>query len=118
VQAPPDSLARLVRNEDFIVAHEFDETTDRTEKIPFAVAIIAGVVALPALNLLPIVASALAGVVAMVFTGVLEPTELYSSVEWNVISLPVLSRSCPNFRTTEISFCERARTSRSGRPAL
>ncbi|MFC4450189.1 SLC13 family permease [Halorussus aquaticus] len=87
VQAPPDSLQRLVQNEDFIVAHEFDETTYRSEKIPFAVAIIAGVVALPALNVLPIVVSALAGVVAMVFTGVLEPTELYSSVEWNVIFL-------------------------------
>ncbi len=87
VQAPPDSLTRLVENEDFIVAHEFDEITYRSEKIPFAVGIIAGVVALPALNILPIVVSALAGVVAMVFTGVLKPTELYSSVEWNVIFL-------------------------------
>ncbi|MGM0591145.1 MAG: SLC13 family permease [Halobacteriota archaeon] len=87
VQAPPDSLTRLVENEDFIVAHEFDEVTYRSEKIPFAVGIIAGVIALPALNILPIVVSALAGVVAMVFTGVLKPTELYSSVEWNVIFL-------------------------------
>ena len=87
VQAPPDSLTRLVKNEDFIVAHEFDEVTYRSEKIPFAVGIIAGIVALPALNILPIVVSALAGVVAMVFTGVLRPTELYSSVEWNVIFL-------------------------------
>ncbi|WP_224450184.1 SLC13 family permease [Haloprofundus salilacus] len=87
VQAPPDSLARLVENEDFIVAHEFDEVTYRSEKIPFAVLIIAGVVALPALNVFPIVVSALAGVVAMVFTGVLKPNELYSSVEWNVIFL-------------------------------
>lgn len=87
VQAPPDSLTRLVENQDFIVAHEFDEVTYRSEKILFAVGIIAGVVALPALNILPIVVSALAGVVAMVFTGVLKPTELYSSVEWNVIFL-------------------------------
>ncbi len=87
VQAPHDSLTRLVENEDFIVAHEFDEVDYRNEKIPFAVGIIAGVVALPALNILPIVVSALAGVVAMVFSGVLKPTELYSSVEWNVIFL-------------------------------
>ncbi len=87
VQAPPDSLARLVENEDFIVAHEFDEVTYRSEKIPFAVGIIAGVVALPALDVLPLVVSALAGVVAMVLTGVLEPTELYSSVDWNVFFL-------------------------------
>jgi di/tricarboxylate transporter len=87
VQAPPDSLTRLVQNEDFIVAHEFDEVDYRDEKIPFAVAIIAGVVALPALNVFPIVVSALAGVVAMIGTGVLKPNELYKSVEWNVIFL-------------------------------
>lgn len=87
VQAPPDSLTRLVQNEDFIVAHEFDDVDYRTEKTPFAVAIIAGVVALPAFNVLPIVVSALGGVVAMILTGVLKPNELYKSVEWNVIFL-------------------------------
>ncbi|GGM66954.1 SLC13 family permease [Halarchaeum rubridurum] len=87
VQAPPDSLSRLVQNEDFIVAHEFDDVTYRKEKIPHAVGIVGGVVALPALGVLPIVASALAGVVAMILTGVLKPNELYSSVEWNVIFL-------------------------------
>ena len=78
VQAPPDSLTRLVQNEDFIVAHEFDDVDYRSEKVPFAVAIVVGVVALPALNILPIVVSALAGVVAMILTGVLKPNELYS----------------------------------------
>ncbi len=87
VQAPSDSLTRLVENQDYIVAHEFEDVTNRSEKIPFAVAVIAGVVALPALNIVPIVVSALAGVVAMVLTGVLKPNELYSSVEWNVIFL-------------------------------
>ncbi|ESP88300.1 SLC13 family permease [Candidatus Halobonum tyrrellensis] len=87
VQAPPDSLTRLVENEDFIVAHEFDDVEYRSGKIPFAVAIVAGVVALPALNILPIVVSSLAGVVAMILTGVLKPNELYTSVEWNVIFL-------------------------------
>ncbi len=87
VQAPPDSLTRLVQNEDFIVAHEFEDVNYRSDKIPFAVAIVAGVVALPALNILPIVVSALAGVVAMILSGVLKPNELYKSVEWNVIFL-------------------------------
>jgi di/tricarboxylate transporter len=87
VQGPPDSLSRLVGNEDFIVAHEFDDVDYRSEKVPFAVGIVAGVVALPALNVLPIVVSALAGVMAMVLTGVLKPNELYKSVEWNVVFL-------------------------------
>jgi di/tricarboxylate transporter len=87
VHAPPESLERLVQNQDFIVAHELEEVTYRTEKIPFAVGIIAGVVALPALNVFPILVSSLAGVVAMIFSGVLKPNELYDAVEWNVIFL-------------------------------
>lgn len=87
VKAPRHGLARLTENEDFIVAREVEGATYRSEKIPFAVAILACVIALPAFEVLPIVASALAGVVAMIFTGVLKANELYSSVEWNVIFL-------------------------------
>jgi len=110
VQAAPDSIDRLSQNDDFIVAHEPDEPDYRTEKIPHATAIMAGVVgfvavpwgtvgsaltgvtgvgafsALSALSL-PILVTALAGVVAMVATGVLRPTEIYDAVEWDVIFL-------------------------------
>ncbi|WP_435068689.1 SLC13 family permease [Haloplanus sp. C73] len=110
IQAAPDSIDRLSDNEDFIVAHEPDEPHYRTEKIPHAIAIMAGVVgvaavpwgavgnalasvtgvagfqALAALSL-PILITALAGVVAMVATGVLDPTEIYDAVEWDVIFL-------------------------------
>ena len=110
IQAAPDSIDRLSDNEDFIVAHEPDEPHYRTEKIPHAVGIMLGVVgvaavpwssvgaalagatgvgaftALGALSL-PILVTALAGVVAMVATGVLAPTELYDAVEWDVIFL-------------------------------
>jgi len=87
IQASPDSIDRLARNPDFVVAHEPDRPEYRTGKIPLAIAIILGVVALPALGLLPIMVSALAGVVAMVVSGVVHPNELYDAVEWNVIFL-------------------------------
>lgn len=103
VQASTDSLDRLAQNDDFIVAHEVENPDYRTEKIPVAVAIIAGVVGFAAApwGLLAdltglgfvaefqfdILVTALAGVVAMVVTGVVKPTELYDSVEWNVIFL-------------------------------
>ncbi len=110
VQAAPNSIDRLSQNDDFIVAHEPEEPDYRTEKIPHAAAIMAGVVgfvavpwgtvgatlagltgvgafeALSALSL-PILVTALAGVVAMVATGVLKPTEIYDAVEWDVIFL-------------------------------
>ncbi|MFC6836784.1 SLC13 family permease [Halomarina ordinaria] len=87
VQTTSNTLDRLARTPDFIVAREPDRPEYRTEKIPLAVAIIAGVVGVAGLGLVPILVSALAGVVAMVATGVIRPTELYDSIEWNVIFL-------------------------------
>ncbi len=87
VQADSQSLERLAQTPEIIVAHELEEPSYRTEKIPTAAAIIAGVVIVPALNIAPILVSSLAGVVAMVLTGVLHADELYDAVEWNVVIL-------------------------------
>ncbi|QLK24517.1 anion permease [Natrinema zhouii] len=87
VQASPDALDRLARGDDVIVAREPPRPDYRTEKAPIAVAIMLGVVVVAALELYPILISALAGVVAMVVTGVLEPNELYDAVEWDIIFL-------------------------------
>lgn len=104
IQAPPSSIDRLAETQDFIVAHEPVTPDYRTEKIPHAIAIMVGVVVFAAIpwgdvatvlgvsaaedmTAFPILLTALAGVVAMVVTGVLHPNELYSSVEWDVIFL-------------------------------
>ncbi|SEW26601.1 SLC13 family permease [Natrinema salifodinae] len=87
VQAPPDTLDRLARRDDVIVARESARPEYRSDKAPIAIAIMIGVVAVAALEIYPILISALAGVVAMVVAGVLEPNELYDAVEWNIIFL-------------------------------
>ena len=87
VQAPREGIDRLSTNRDFIVAHEPDDPDYRTEKIPHAVAIVLGVVLAATVTPLHIVTTALAGVVAMVGTGVLHPSEVYESVDWDVIFL-------------------------------
>ncbi|WP_408960057.1 SLC13 family permease [Natrinema sp. 74] len=87
VQAPPDTLDRLARRDDVIVAREPPRPDYRADKAPIAVAIMVAVVAVAALELYPILIAALAGVVAMVVTGVLEPNELYDAVEWDIIFL-------------------------------
>ncbi|MXV60902.1 SLC13 family permease [Natronorubrum sp. JWXQ-INN-674] len=87
VQAPSDTLDRLSRRDDVIVAREPPQTEYRADKAPIAVAIMIGVVAVAALEIYPILVSALAGVVAMVVTGVLDPNELYDAVEWDIIFL-------------------------------
>ncbi|RQG97513.1 SLC13 family permease [Natrarchaeobius oligotrophus] len=87
VQAPQETLDRLSRRDDVIVAREPPRPGYRADKAPIAIAIMIGVVAVAALELYPILVSALAGVVAMVVTGVLEPNELYDAVEWDIIFL-------------------------------
>ena len=87
VQASADSIELLDRNRNFIVAQEVERHDFRESKIPVAVGIVAVVVALAALDFVPIVVSALAGSVAMVATGCLRPTEIYDAVQWDVVFL-------------------------------
>jgi len=87
IQATADSIDRLNRNRDFIVAQEVQRPDFRRSKIPVAVGIVAAVVGVAALTQIHIVVSALAGALAMVLTGCLRPTELYDAVQWDVIFL-------------------------------
>ncbi|RYJ15227.1 SLC13 family permease [Halogeometricum borinquense] len=87
IQGATDSIERLDNNRDFIVAQEIERHDYREEKIPVALGIVLLVVALAALNIVPIVVSALAGALAMVVTKCLRPPELYDAVQWDVIFL-------------------------------
>lgn len=87
VQATEDSVTRLRNDRNIIVSGEGQwEEFDRS-KIPIGIGIIAGVVGLAALEILPILVSALTGVVAMFFTGILRPADAYEAVDWDVIFL-------------------------------
>ena len=87
IQATDDTLQRFANDRDFIVAQRITRPDFRTERIPVAVGIIAGVVALAALGVMPIVVSAFGGIVAMVATGCVKPDEMYSAVDWSVVFL-------------------------------
>ncbi|MFU1781171.1 SLC13 family permease [Haloarcula japonica] len=87
VQATPESIERLNRNNDFIVAQEVARPDFRRSKIPIAIGIVAAVVGVAALTPIHIVISALGGALAMVLTGCLRPPELYDAVQWDVIFL-------------------------------
>lgn len=87
VQTTEESARRLSNNRNFVVTQEIVHPDFRTEKGPLAVGIVAAVVIVAALGLLPIMVTALAGIVAMVLSGCLKPTELYEAVDWNIIFL-------------------------------
>lgn len=70
------------------IGSDAPSTTDfREDRAWAAVAIVAGVVGVAAFGGLSIAITALAGVVAMVVTGVLRPSEAYDAVAWDVIFL-------------------------------
>ncbi len=87
IQATEDTVNRFGRDRNFVVAQELTRPYFRSERIPVAVGIVAGVVALAALDILPIMISALGGILGMVVTGCVKPNEVYDAVDWNVIFL-------------------------------
>ncbi|WP_415383227.1 SLC13 family permease [Halosimplex sp. TS25] len=87
VQTNETVLDRLRTDTNVVVSSdERWEEFDRAQ-IPIALGIVAGVVGLAALEYLPIMVSALAGVVAMLFSGILRPADAYEAVDWDVIFL-------------------------------
>jgi len=100
LQTTAGAIAYLADRDEVVVTHEPEDPGDlddaaRVEKVgtpldphaPAAVAILLGVVAVAALGWLPIVIAALGGVVAMVVTGCLRPSDAYDAVSWNVVFL-------------------------------
>ena len=87
VQASPAAVRRFNNNRTFIVIQDREDASFRSEKMPLAIGIVIAVVAMAALNVMPILVSALVGVIAMVATGCIRPNELYGSVDWSVIFL-------------------------------
>lgn len=80
------ALMRLRRHPDVVVLEEFEDDFDR-RRMWLAGGIIAGVVGLAALTPLPIVVTAIMGVVAMALTGCINRDDMYSGVAWEIIFL-------------------------------
>ena len=86
VEISTTALAGLRKHPDLVVLEVFEDEFDK-RRMWMTGAIVAGVVFGAVLTPLPIVVTALLGVVAMVATGALAEEDLYSGVSWNVIFL-------------------------------
>ncbi len=87
VEATERELDELRREPTFFVTEKVARPEYRRSKIPVAIAIVAGVVLVAALGYLPIVITALAGMVGMVLSGCVKPEEVYGAIDWTVIFL-------------------------------
>jgi di/tricarboxylate transporter len=85
VQAPDQVLDRIARDTSVAISSDDRwEDFDRS-KIPLALGILAGALGLAALDVLTLMISALTGVAAMFFTGILTPEEAYDAIDWEVV---------------------------------
>ncbi|MFD1562438.1 SLC13 family permease [Haloarchaeobius amylolyticus] len=87
IESEAETVDRLADNPNVIVAGDLALQQFRRSKLPIAVAVILVVVVVAALDLLPIMVSALGGVVVMLAAGIVKPAEAYDAVQWDVIFL-------------------------------
>ena len=86
IQARGTQIRELRRDADFIVLGEVPGGTLR-HKAPLAIGILLAVVGLAAFDVVPIPVTAVLGCVALVMTRILEPEDIYRSINWQVIFL-------------------------------
>jgi di/tricarboxylate transporter len=85
IQAADEILERIARDKHVAISSDEGwEDFDRS-KIPVSLGILGGVLGLAALDVLSLMVSALTGVAAMFFTGILTPEDAYDAIDWQVI---------------------------------
>jgi Di- and tricarboxylate transporters len=87
IESDSDTIDRLADDPNVVVAGEVELQQFRSSKLPLAVGIILSVITLAAVGIIPIMVSALGGVVMMFVTNVIKSSEAYDAVQWDVIFL-------------------------------
>lgn len=85
--APAEEMSSFRRNANLVVLTERDEDTGSNVRAWISVGVMVAVVAVAFLEILPIVASAILGAIALILTRCLEPEEAYEAIDWRVIML-------------------------------
>lgn len=87
IEVKKDWLPQLRRNNEFLIVSELNPLKQRKEKIIPAVIILTAVVLSAALEVFPIVTSAVIGSVLYILFGILTLEQAYRAIEWRVIFL-------------------------------
>ncbi len=87
LQAPIDSIRGLQANNDLLVLDQLENDLPTVRRKPLAIAIALGMLVVPTITSLPLVASVLLAAIAMVAGGCLPPGEVQRSIRLDVILL-------------------------------
>lgn len=85
IEGPTDGIKKLVEKGDIINITEPSDRPMRRNKAPIAIAAIAGVVGLAALNVMPIAGLAIIASIIVMATGCLDRDEAYRVIEWRLL---------------------------------
>ncbi len=87
LQAPIDSIRGLQASNDLLVLDQLENDLPTVRRKPIAIAIAMSMLIIPTFTALPLVASVLLAVIAMVSVGCLRPAEVQRSIRLDVILL-------------------------------
>ena len=87
VYGPANKIERLSKSGDFIVLGEVGAELRKQRFWWMTIFVIFGVIIFAAIEIMPIVESAMLGVVILLVLGVISPQESYQSINWKVIVL-------------------------------
>ncbi|WP_303787325.1 SLC13 family permease [Azovibrio restrictus] len=87
VEGTPAQIKRFCDNGDLFAITDGKQLTNRQHKAPIALATIAGVMLLAALDVMPIEGLAIIGAALVVATGCIRTDEAYKSIEWPILIL-------------------------------
>ena len=87
LQAPFDSIRGLQSTNDLLVLDQLEDDLPTVRRKPIAIAIAIAMLLIPSLTALPLVASVLLAVIAMVIGGCIRPAEVQRSIRLDVILL-------------------------------
>lgn len=89
LEGTPEDIERMSRELGLVDLARPEDQAFRRERAPIAIATLAGVVVLAALNIMPIVGLAVIGVAVVLFSGCLDPEEAFDSIDWRILALIV-----------------------------
>ena len=87
VYGPENKVDELSKNGDFVVLGEVQAELSKQRFWWMTIVVIIGTIALAALGIMPIVKSAMLGVVILLALNIITPQESYQSINWQVIVL-------------------------------
>ena len=80
-------LEVLRQTQDFLVLEELSQTYLRKDKIPYALAIFAGIILSASFNVMSIMEASIVGTALMLLTGCIRFQEIYEKIHWQTIML-------------------------------